>query len=128
MRFALVRARADGNERVLRADLVVDVMGRGAHTPAFLEGLGHDRPVEDHLGVRPRPQPVRITNRYVDRVLAAAESDTAVAEQFAKVINFPDPPTRMLRPALIARVATASLRRRQTKHATMESAAMAWQR
>jgi 2-polyprenyl-6-methoxyphenol hydroxylase-like FAD-dependent oxidoreductase len=49
---ALVRARPDGSERVLDADLVVDGMGRGARTPAFLEGLGYGRPVEDHLGMR----------------------------------------------------------------------------
>jgi len=49
---AHVRARPDGSERVLSADLVVDAMGRGARTPAFLEGLGYGRPVEDHLGMR----------------------------------------------------------------------------
>ena len=27
-------------------------MGRGARTPAVLEGLGYGRPVEDHLGMR----------------------------------------------------------------------------
>ena len=48
---ALVRARPDGSERVLGADLVVDAMGRGARTPAFLDGLGYGRPVEDHVGV-----------------------------------------------------------------------------
>jgi 2-polyprenyl-6-methoxyphenol hydroxylase-like FAD-dependent oxidoreductase len=49
---ALVRARTDGSERVLAADLVVDAMGRSARTPAFLEGLGYGRPVEDHVDVR----------------------------------------------------------------------------
>jgi len=33
----------------LAADLVVDAMGRGAHTPAFLENLGYGRPVEDRV-------------------------------------------------------------------------------
>lgn len=304
---ALVRARTDGSERVLRADLVVDAMGRGAHTPAFLEGLGYGRPVEDHLGVRlayssgllrlppgtlnemvvvigpvpgrptglvlfqnendtwtftvfgmmgrepgdelasmltfaeefapthvlaairdgeplgevaryrmpssqwrrydkmrrfpagllvlgdaicgvnpiygqgmtvaalqalalqrclrrgtdglarhyfratakvvgvawrlatgadlslpevegPRPLPVRIANTYVDRVLAAAESDTAVAEQFAKVIGFLDPPTSLFHPALIARVATINLRRQRSDRTATQSAAVAMQR
>ncbi len=36
--------RASGAERQLTADLVVDAMGRGAHTPAFLESLGYGRP------------------------------------------------------------------------------------
>ena len=55
--------------------------------------------------------PVRVTNKYVDRVLAAAESDIVVAEQLAKVITLIDPPTRLLRPAVIVRVATVNLRR-----------------
>jgi 2-polyprenyl-6-methoxyphenol hydroxylase-like FAD-dependent oxidoreductase len=41
--------RESGEEQELTADLVVDAMGRGAHTPAFLEGLGYGRPVEDHI-------------------------------------------------------------------------------
>ncbi len=300
---ALVRARPDGSERVLGADLVVDAMGRGARTPAFLEGLGYGRPVEDHLGMRlayssqllrippgmlnelmviigpvpgrptgmalfgnenntwmfsvigmvgreppdelaemlafvedfapahvlaairageplaevaryrmpssqwrrydkmrrfpagllvfgdaicsfnpvygqgmtvaalealalqrclrrgedglarrhfqatakavgvawqmatgadlslpevegPRPLPVRIANNYVDRVLAAAESDIVVAEQFARVIAFLDPPTSLFHPALIARVATTNLRRRKGDHAATQLAAI----
>ena len=300
---ALVRARPDGSERVLRADLVVDAMGRGARTPAFLEGLGYGRPAEDQLGMRlayssqllrippgmlnelmviigpvpgrptgmalfgnenntwmfsvigmvgreppdelaemlafvedfapahvlaairageplaevaryrmpssqwrrydkmrrfpagllvfgdaicsfnpvygqgmtvaalealalqrclrrgedglarrhfqatakavgvawqmatgadlslpevegPRPLPVRIANNYVDRVLAAAESDIVVAEQFARVIAFLDPPTSLFHPAFIARVATTNLRRRKGDHAGTQLAAI----
>lgn len=41
--------RDGGAERELTADLVVDAMGRGAHTPALLESLGYGRPVEDHV-------------------------------------------------------------------------------
>jgi 2-polyprenyl-6-methoxyphenol hydroxylase-like FAD-dependent oxidoreductase len=41
-----------GAERELAADLVVDAMGRGAHTPAFLESLGYGRPDEDHVVMR----------------------------------------------------------------------------
>src|SRR6202012_5264670 len=33
----------------LDADLVVDAMGRSARTPAFLEGLGYERPTEKRL-------------------------------------------------------------------------------
>jgi hypothetical protein len=71
----------------------------------------------------PRPLQVRIANKYVDRVLAAAESDTVVAEQFSKVGTLIDPPTRLLRPAVIARVATANLRHRRSDHAVTASAA-----
>lgn len=297
---AQVRARADGTQRVVAADLVVDAMGRGARSPAFLEGLGYGRPVENHIGVRlmycsqllrlppgmlgetmvvigpvagrptgmvlfsnenntamftvfgmvgreppdqfaemlafvdefapahvlaairnaeplgevarhripssqwrrydkmrrfpagllifgdaicslspiygqgmtvaalealalqrclrsgedglarryfratakavgvawqlaagadlslpevdgARPLPVRITTKYVNRVLAAAESDIAVAEQFAKVVGFLDPPTTLFHPAIVARVVTANLRRRQRDHTTTKS-------
>jgi 2-polyprenyl-6-methoxyphenol hydroxylase-like FAD-dependent oxidoreductase len=38
-------------ERAVTADLVVDALGRAAHTPAFLEGLGYGRPVEEHVVV-----------------------------------------------------------------------------
>ena len=38
-----------GAERELAADVVMDAMGRGARTPAFLESLGYGRPVEDHV-------------------------------------------------------------------------------
>ena len=41
-----------GADRELAADLVVDAMGRGAHTPAFLEHLGYGRPDEDHIVIR----------------------------------------------------------------------------
>ena len=37
----------------LGADLVVDAMGRSAHTPAFLDKLGYGRPEELHVKTRP---------------------------------------------------------------------------
>ncbi len=40
--------RQTGEERVHDADLVVDAMGRGARTPAFLESLGFGRPDTEH--------------------------------------------------------------------------------
>jgi 2-polyprenyl-6-methoxyphenol hydroxylase-like FAD-dependent oxidoreductase len=44
-----VTDRGGDAEQELAADLVVDAMGRGAHTPAFLESLGYGRPVEDRV-------------------------------------------------------------------------------
>jgi len=44
-----VVSRDDGAECELTADVVMDAMGRGAHTPAFLDALGYGRPVEDHI-------------------------------------------------------------------------------
>ena len=41
--------RDGGVQQELTADVVMDAMGRGAHTPAFLESLGYGRPVEDHV-------------------------------------------------------------------------------
>jgi 2-polyprenyl-6-methoxyphenol hydroxylase-like FAD-dependent oxidoreductase len=58
----------------------------------------------------PRPLSMRITNRYVDRVLTACESDALVAEQFTKTIHLIDPPTRLLHPSTMLRVAKANRR------------------
>jgi 2-polyprenyl-6-methoxyphenol hydroxylase-like FAD-dependent oxidoreductase len=44
--------RDSGAEQELTADLVVDAMGRGAHTPNLLESLGYGRPVEDQIVMR----------------------------------------------------------------------------
>ncbi|ABM16692.1 FAD-dependent oxidoreductase [Mycolicibacterium vanbaalenii] len=49
---ARVRARDNGAERVLNAELVVDATGRGSRTPAFLDHLGYNRPAQDHIDVR----------------------------------------------------------------------------
>lgn len=59
---ALVTLREGDETRVLTADLVVDATGRGSRTPAFLERLGYDRPVEDEVVVRLAyaSQPLRI--------------------------------------------------------------------
>jgi hypothetical protein len=46
----------------MTADLVMDAMGRGAHTPALLENLGYGRPDEDHITMHTTyvSQPLRI--------------------------------------------------------------------
>ncbi|OSC21765.1 FAD-dependent oxidoreductase [Mycobacterium vulneris] len=41
-----ITRRYNGFLRAVDADLVVDAMGRGARTPAFLESLGYERPTE----------------------------------------------------------------------------------
>jgi hypothetical protein len=60
----------------------------------------------------PRPLSLRLANKYVDRLQTAAESDLVVAEQFTKVVALVDPPTRLLQPQMMIRVAAANLRRR----------------
>jgi 2-polyprenyl-6-methoxyphenol hydroxylase-like FAD-dependent oxidoreductase len=54
--------RAGGAPQELRADLVVDAMGRSAHTPALLENLGYGRPAENHITMHTTyvSQPLRI--------------------------------------------------------------------
>jgi 2-polyprenyl-6-methoxyphenol hydroxylase-like FAD-dependent oxidoreductase len=65
----------------------------------------------------PRPLPVRITNKYVRRVLAAAEHDIVVAERLSNVAGLIDAPSRLMRPAVIARVAKVNFARRADKNA-----------
>jgi 2-polyprenyl-6-methoxyphenol hydroxylase-like FAD-dependent oxidoreductase len=61
----------------------------------------------------PRPLSVRLTNRYVDRVQAAAETDTVIAEHFLKVAGFSKPPTSLMHPAVMMRVATTNWRQKR---------------
>jgi hypothetical protein len=66
----------------------------------------------------PRPLSLRLTNRYVDRLQTAAESDLVVAEQFTKVVALVDAPTRLPQPNMMIRVAAANLRRRERRQTT----------
>jgi len=45
----------------------------------------------------PRPFSVRIVNAYLNRVMAAAERDTVLADRFFRVAGLEDPPARMFR-------------------------------
>lgn len=47
-----VRATTPDGPIELDADLVVDALGRGARTPAWLDGLGYPRPAEETVTVR----------------------------------------------------------------------------
>jgi 2-polyprenyl-6-methoxyphenol hydroxylase-like FAD-dependent oxidoreductase len=47
----------------------------------------------------------RLANSYVDRLLTVCESDNTVAEQLIRVTGLIDPPTRLLRPKVMYRVA-----------------------
>ena len=64
--------RASGAEQELTADLVIDAMGRGAHTPNLLESLGYGRPVEDQIVMRTCyvSQPLRIPPGTVEQLVA----------------------------------------------------------
>jgi 2-polyprenyl-6-methoxyphenol hydroxylase-like FAD-dependent oxidoreductase len=61
----------------------------------------------------PRPLSVRLTNRYVDRVQAAAETNTVVAGNFFKVAGFAKPPASLMYPSVMLRVAATNWRQRR---------------
>jgi len=63
----------------------------------------------------PRPLPLRVVNAYVGWLLTAAERDPVVAEQFARVNNFLDPPRKLLGPATVRRVVVGNLRRHRAE-------------
>jgi hypothetical protein len=53
------------------------------------------------------PLSTRLLNGYVDRLLTAAEYDTAEFQQFLKVAWLVDAPIRLLRPSMVWRAASA---------------------
>jgi 2-polyprenyl-6-methoxyphenol hydroxylase-like FAD-dependent oxidoreductase len=58
-----------------------------------------------------RPLSVRLSNRYVDRLQTAAETDLTVAEQLTRVVGLLDPPTTLLHPRMLLRAARPRRRR-----------------
>src|SRR5246500_4017561 len=65
----------------------------------------------------------RLFNRYVDRIMTAAEYDTAADDQFNRVTALLDPATRLLRPGMMWRAAAANYRR--PRHIPSSTAACA---
>ena len=61
-----------------------------------------------------RPLGLRLSNKYVERLQTAAQSDLAVAEQLTRVIGLLDPPATLLHPKILLSAARAG-RRRQTE-------------
>jgi hypothetical protein len=78
---------------------------------AWQMGAGSDLTFPEVEGRRTAS--MRASNRLVDWVLTACESDAEVVEQFFRVTGLVDPPTRLLNPVFLAKVATVNLRRRQ---------------
>ena len=62
-----------------------------------------------------RPLATRLTNRYVDRVQAAAETDTVIADRFVKVAGFSHSPASLLNPSVVLRVATVNWRQSRAR-------------
>jgi hypothetical protein len=55
---------------------------------------------------------MRISNAYPERVMSAAEADLVVVQQFMRVIGMIDSPARLLRPAILVRLARTNRRLR----------------
>ncbi len=70
----------------------------------------------------PRSLSLRLTNKYVDRVQAAAEIDSVVATNFIRVAGFSKPPASLMYPSTIVRVAAANWRRRRQSASTPDFA------
>ena len=78
---------------------------------AWQTGAGSDLAFPQVEGRRtPR---LRAATRLVDFVLTASETDLLVGTQFFRVTGLLDPPTHLLRPSFLYRVAAVNLRRRQ---------------
>lgn len=58
---------------------------------------------------------MRLTNAYTDRVLAAAEVDPVVAQDFLRVVGMVAAPSRLMQPSFMLRVARANRTRRRVR-------------
>ena len=87
---------------------------------AWQTAVGSDLALPEVTGSRSLS--TRLSNAYLERVLTAAASDAAVAGQFFRVIGMIDPPSRLMRPAFILRVARINRRGRTTAHPPEELA------
>jgi 2-polyprenyl-6-methoxyphenol hydroxylase-like FAD-dependent oxidoreductase len=63
----------------------------------------------------PRPLSTRLTNRYGDRVQAAAETDTTIAKRFMRVAGFNDSPASLMLPSVALRVAATNWRQARSR-------------
>lgn len=71
-----------------------------------------------------RPLSMRISNAYLRRVLAAAETDPVVVQQFMRMIGMVDPPSSLVRPSMLLRVLTKSRKRAVARTSAPETAAV----
>lgn len=83
---------------------------------AWQLAMGSDLSLPEVEG--PRPLSVRLINRYIDRVQAAAETDTVVAGHFLKVAGFSEPPASLMHPAMMMRVAATNWRQKRRPDVT----------
>lgn len=89
---------------------------------AWQTAVGSDLALPEVAG---RPSlSMRVTNAYTDRVLAAAEVDPAVTQEFLRVVGMVAPPATLLRPSFMARVARANRARQAAVGAPEVTAAV----
>ena len=108
----------------LQAIALRDCLSRGEQRsgPSLLPRGGETDRRRLAVRHRCRSQPTRgrgppvaddgVANSYVDRLLTASETNNAVGEQLVRVTGLIDPPTRLLRPKIMYRVARARPPRR----------------
>jgi len=60
-----------------------------------------------------RPLSMRLVNRYVEQIQAAAEIDRVTATRFMRVAGFRDAPASLMLPSVMVRVAMTNLRHRR---------------
>jgi 2-polyprenyl-6-methoxyphenol hydroxylase-like FAD-dependent oxidoreductase len=65
-----------------------------------------------------RTPSMRAANWLTERVLAASESDAIIGTQFFRVTGLLDPPTRLLHPSFLRRVAAVNRRGKQQLSST----------
>lgn len=70
---------------------------------AWRTAAGSDLALPEVQG--PRGLSMRVSNAYIDRVLRAAETDPWVAQEFLLVMGMLEPPERLMRPAMLRRLA-----------------------
>jgi 2-polyprenyl-6-methoxyphenol hydroxylase-like FAD-dependent oxidoreductase len=81
---------------------------------AWRLAVGGDLTVPEVEG--PRPLSTRLTNKYVDRVQAAAETDAIIAKRFLRVAGFHDSPASLMLPSVVLRVAATNWRQARARN------------
>jgi 2-polyprenyl-6-methoxyphenol hydroxylase-like FAD-dependent oxidoreductase len=102
LRAALARGRHDLARRTLAG-------AAAAITSAWELGAGSDLAYPEVEGDPTRA--MRIVNRYVNRVLTAAEQDPEVARRFMGVAGLVAPPSAIFHPRVVASVVRSAFRR-----------------